>query len=288
MVERLLPLVTRPGSSRLASLLRILLAMLAFTRFAQQLRPFEQLTPLHWAVGVVFYLAGFLMLVGFWSRLSTAVLGGTLGFIYYGYGMWLGHGDFAHHHIYMLFVPTLLLSLSPCGASFSVDRWLAVRRSRTQSERPPAERGDNWVLWLIGFQMVMSYLFGAWDKTHLGFLSGDRMEHHYAQLFYGSDLPDIVGFHAFMMTIAVVTVVWEYALVVLLWVRKWLWWVIPANMLFHGIIQFTLPVVTFTPTMWALMLVFIDPDDFHRFLDEMMGGAVSGTELPDAEGTKAT
>lgn len=283
MLDRLLPLVTRPGSTRLASVLRILLAMMAFTRFGAQLLPFEKLTPLNWVVGFLFYLFGLLMLFGVRSRLSTGLFGLVLLFVYYGYGYWLGRTSLYHHHTYMIVVPTVLLALSPCGGSFSVDRWLEVRRSRREGVPAPMEQGDNWVLWLIGFQIVMSYLFGAWDKSHLGFLSGDRMEHYFAHLYFGSDTPDFIGYHWLMMATAIMTVAWEYALVVLLWVRKWLWWVIPANMLFHGIIHYTLPVVTFTPTMWALMLVFIDPDDFHRFLDEIMGHTPSGSTASASE-----
>ena len=54
-------------------LIRIGLALLLWTRFGSVMAPFYRPHPAHYALGAVFFVATTTMLVGWWSRTSTAV-----------------------------------------------------------------------------------------------------------------------------------------------------------------------------------------------------------------------
>ena len=59
----------------------------------------------------------------------------------------------------------------------------------------------------------------------------------------------------------------EVALAVGLFMRRTHRWLLPIGILFHGVMVVTLPVATFSVTMWLLYLAVLDPDRVHAFMD---------------------
>lgn len=118
----------REGSTRSAALIRIGLALLLWTRFAADLAPWAAPTPGRILLGASFYLASTLMLVGAWSRWTTAWTGATLLVMVYGVGP-RGMEPWIHHHTTLLAHATTLLAFTACGRSLSLDRWWGLRRA---------------------------------------------------------------------------------------------------------------------------------------------------------------
>ena len=264
-------LVTAEGSTRPAALMRIGLPLLIWSRLAGDFLLFKDLHPHRIALSVVFFLSTSAMLVGWHSRLSSAATGAVMMALYYGVGVVGGEESYTHHHIYLLAIAPLLLSLTACGRSCSWDRWRAV-----QAGAAPPERGPTWGMVLITVQLSQIYLWGAYSKCHWGYLSGARLEQQLMYLYLGSDYPDWALFGPLMAALAVGSVVIEVVLGVGLFFRRTHRWLIPMGIAFHALLYWTLPVATFSATMWLLYLAAIDPDAIHRVLDE-----ISGTPPPD-------
>jgi hypothetical protein len=262
------------GSTRPAALLRLGLAGLVWTRFARSLCLFKCANPDHVVIAACFFVFTPLMTVGRFSRLATAGTGLTLLACYYHLGMALGHDGFVHHHTYLLASATLLLALTPCGRSLSWDRLAALRAEARGGPPAPPERGPLWGQRLIALQVSMVYLWGAWDKaiSNPAFLSGDALEYSLHWIYLGSDSPTWRGLPQLSAAAARGTVLLEVALGAGLFFRSLRRWLIPAGLVFHAIIYYTLPVSTFSMTMALLYLAFLDPDAVHRALDRLVAG----------------
>lgn len=259
------------GSTRSAALLRIGLALLLWTRFATDLAPFRGFTPDKLALSAVFFVATSAMLVGWWSRTATLVSGATALWLMFRVGVHGGHEPYVHHHVYLLATATVLLALTACGGSYSVDRWLAVRSAEGRGEAPPAEEGDLWGLRLVALLVSNVYFWGAYDKTNEVFLAGYRLHHMFGYLYLGSDWPVGVATANLMAVVAVATVVIEYALAVALWIRRCqpIGFVVGIGL--HAAFFLLLPVSTFSATMLLLYLAYLDADAVHRLIDRLQG-----------------
>lgn len=259
------------GSTRSVGLMRIGLALLMWTAYGSSWRLFQHETSLDLVVLVSFWCSSTLMLLGVSSQLSTAAAGLTQAVLYHYYGIHLDIEAYHHHHTYTLMVGTLLLSMTPCGRSFSFDRWLDLRRADRDGRAPLPEFGPLWALLLIGLQVSCIYFWGAYNKSHLSWFNGARMTHFTMKFYLGSELPSGTWFLALMTISGAGTVLLEYLLAFGLWVRRWQIWLIPAGLALHAAMYVTLPVSTFSATMWLLYLSFVDPELVHRGVDRMVG-----------------
>ncbi len=263
--------VRTEGSSRSSALIRIGLALLLWGRWAGEVALFRYPSVSGLLLSGAFFTTTTAMLFGLFSRAATAAAGVVAFTMYYYVGFGLGREPWTHHHVYLLAMATLLCALTPCGRSYSVDRWLAVRRASRAGRPPSPERGNLWGLRLIALQLSMVYLWSAFDKTTPGFLGGDRLEMIVMWFYLGSDYPTWSGFPALMAVASVAAVALEYALGIgLLFSRTRKWLVIP-GLLWHGIIFVTLSVATFSLTMWCLYLAYFDADAVHGVIDELGG-----------------
>jgi uncharacterized membrane protein YidH (DUF202 family) len=269
--------VETEGSTRSAALIRIGVALLLWARWGAELRLFEDRSPAGIALALNFFAATTLMLAGLATRLATAWAAGVVLVLYYYFGVHLGRAGWAQHHAYLLAIGTLLCALTPCGRSYSVDRWRAVRRAERRGEPPPPERGNLWGLRLIACQLSLVYLWSAYDKSNWGFLSGDRMELILMWYYFGSDYPRLPGFHALAALAAIATVALEYALGAgMLFARTRRWLVLPGLAL-HGVFYLALPVSTYSATVWCLYLAYFEADAVHRAIDRLGGAARTST-----------
>ncbi len=262
--------VETEGSTRSVALIRIGLAALLWARWASDLQLFRDLTPAGVGLALVFFPATTLMLLGVWSQWTTAIAATTaLTFVYAGDA--LSNVYWGHHNTFLLAYATFLCALTPCGRSYSFDRWWAVRRARREHRPPPAERGNLWGLRLLACQLSAIYFWSAYDKTSIAFLTGERLELIFRWLYVGSSPPAFPGFAAAMPLLAVTTVALEYALaggMLFAATRRWL--AVPGLML-HGLFYVLLPMGTFSTTMWCLYLAYFDADTVHERLDELHG-----------------
>ena len=127
-----------------------------------------------------------------------------------------------------------------------------------------------WGLSLLAVQISAIYLWGTYAKLTTAYLSGERFEHYTMYLYLGSDYPDWPGFHALMLVLAWSAVVIEPVLAIGLFFKRARPYLIPAGLLFHAILYWTLPVGVFSVTMFLCYLAYLDPDAFHRWLDRLM------------------
>ena len=259
------------GSSRSAALIRIGLVFLIWTRFAHDQLPFRHELGWQTAFSIAFYLASFAMLVGYRTRLATAVTGVLTMSFYFLHGLVLDYEPYRHHHTYWLGIAPLLLALAPCGRSFSLDRWLALRAEENGGPSAPPERGNLWGLRLIVIQLTMMYFWSAVDKCHAGFLSGERLEALFVYFYIGSDLDAWSHWLWVFPVMAWAVVLLEFALAFgmpFAAPRKYL--VIP-GILLHAAFYVVLPVFTYSATVILLYLAYFDADKVHRIVDRLVG-----------------
>lgn len=265
-------LVLDEGSTRPAALVRLGLVPLLWSKWAGDFLQYLDPAPHVRVIGLSFYASTTLLFFGVWTRVAAAWAGLTMLAVYY----WIGHVDgkepYVHHHTGLLVIATALIALTPSGRSLSFDRWWALRRAHGRGGAAPEEWGPLWGQRLLALQVSVLYLATAYDKLTPAFLSGARLQHHFMYLYLGSNYPDGSWYAALCQVLAVATVALELALGVGLWIPRARPVLIPLGMLFHGILFVTLPVSTFSLTMWLLYLAFLDPAAVHRFVDQMVGG----------------
>lgn len=266
--------LAREGSTRSAGLLRIGLALLLWERFAGEwcLPALRSAEPWRWLLSLSFFVASALMLFGVGSRLTTAWSAVNACIFTYYLGHHLGQEAYTHHHVAALTTAVVLLSLTPSGGSYSLDRWWALHRAEAQGAPPPLERGSTWGIRLIALHVAAIYFWGAVSKCSEAYLSGERMEHYLMSLYLGSDYPRWPGFHTLMAASAWGSMLLEFALAFGLFVRRLRGPLLMLGLLFHAFIYWTLPVGVFSALMGLLYLAFFDPDDVHRALARLHGG----------------
>ena len=262
--------LNRQTSTRSSALLRLLLPLLLWARFANELLVFRDLDPARIALSINFFASTTLMWIGWKSRWATAWAGATALSMVYGFGVWADVEPWVHHHTTFVAHCTALLALTPCGDSFSVDRWLVLQKARAASRPPPAERGATWGLGLIALQTSTLYAFSAWDKTQMAFLSGQRLEHIFHTLYWGADPIPLLGVSTLFACAAILTVIVEYALALTLFIPRLQRASIAVGLMLHAAIYLLLPVSIFTLTVWATYLAYLDPDRVNAVLRPLL------------------
>ncbi|MDX8534316.1 HTTM domain-containing protein [Mesorhizobium sp. VK25A] len=267
--------VDTEGSSRSSALIRIGLAMLFWSRWAGELLLYMDQSPAGLLLAVNFFVATALLFVGYHSRFA-AVWTGAVGLaMYYYFGFQLGREPWTHHHTYLLAVAALLIALTPCDRSYSLDRYLAVMRAERAGLAPPAERGNLWGLRLIVVQLSVLYFFAAFDKSNHAFLSGARIEQIFLWYYAGSDYPVGLAWPATIVSVAVVAL--EYCLAFGLPFRRSRRYLVLPGLAFHAIIYLTLPVYTFSATMALLYLAYFDADAVDKVIARLQGTGSTAT-----------
>jgi hypothetical protein len=263
--------IDREGSSRPAAILRIGLALVILARFSEELTFRGAMDPVRFTIIVAFWIAVVAMLVGWRAQLATGLTGIILAVGVWRFGQVQNMAGWTHHHVYLLLAATLSTALTPCGRSYSIDRWRALARAERAGEPPPPERGLVWAQYLIAIQLTAVYFWGAVDKLNPGWLRGDKFEAHLLDYVFDSDPPAVPGWRTMVILASLGTVALELALSIGLWFRRSRRWLIPAGVALHILIYVTLPVRIFSVLSVLLYLAFIDPDEVHRTIDRLSG-----------------
>ncbi len=274
MIDRVLSWCTEhEGSTRAVGLLRVALASIVLIRYGDEVAFFAAGDALHVAVAVFYFAFVPLMLVGLYSRIATVMVALVLLVMYFPLGYLPDRVGWNHHHSYILLISVFFLSFTPCGRSYSVDRWREIGQSEASGIAPRPEFGRLWGTRLIGLQMSALYFWTAVDKTEWAFLSGERLEQIMVWQYAGRPLEAWVMMPAFLVAGSILVVVVEYLLAVAIHVPRLQKIAIPAALALHAGFYVLLPVDTYSITMMMLYLVVVDPNAVHRFIDRMQGYA---------------
>lgn len=259
------------GSTRSSALIRIGLVLLLWARWGSELTFTKHLADGNLPMCVVFYGSTTLLLFGVWTKVSAPLAALSTLWLVYGMGHLQGVEAYTHHHTTLLAWSMVWLALTPCGTSYSVDRWLALRRAERAGRPAPPETGALWGLRLMSLQVAALYYWTAVDKLTVGFLSGERLQQMAMDYYTGSSEigGGLVG--ALFVVVAWFTVATEFALAFGLFFRRTRRWLVPVGLVLHGGIHVLLGVQTFTPTMWLLYLAFFPADEVHRFIERLSG-----------------
>ena len=252
-------------STRSVGLIRIGLVLLIWSRWGGELILCRDIRLIAILFSSAFFIVTGLMCVGLWTRASTM---GTFILLSIRFAT---HQPSQHHHTFLLLISTLFIVLTPCGRSYSLDRWLALRRALKSGSPPPPETGNLWGLRLIAIQLSMIYFWTACAKLYWGFLSGAGMELLVYNYYAGYDYASIPGFSALCFIAAITTVTLEFSLAFGLYIPKLRKYLMPAGIVLHILFYVLLPIRTFTLTMILLYLAFIPAASVHRFIDNMHG-----------------
>ena len=258
------------GSTRPLGLMRIAIATIVFVRFANEVSLYQGASLSFVLLGLAFFGLTSMMLVGCMAQAACAGVALTLMTMHFYMGHISGYPGWASHHIYILIVSVIMLALSPCGRSFSWDRYLALAQARDARDIPP-EYGDLWPQRLIALQLAALYFWAAVDKTNWSFLSGERLEQAFTWSYTGRALEPLISLGAILPVLAIVVVVVEYFLAFAIFVRRWQAFVLPIGLALHAAFYVLLPVNTYSATVMVLYLALLDPDAVHRFLDRIQG-----------------
>jgi hypothetical protein len=251
------------GSTRAAALVRMGLALVAWSRLAGGMMPMQNTSPERLLLGAWFYVSSLALFVGWRSQLAAFLLGAQILTLRIHYGFTEHVEPWTHHHIHALGLATMALSFTPCGRSYSVDRWLALRRGN-----PPPERGSMLGMHLIVVLLSSIYLWGTYSKGTWAFVRGDRMAQILQTVLLGSDPLSPVA-NALVHVASWGTLFLEPFLAVALWVPRLKVPAILVGIAFHLGIYYLLPVTVFTATTILLFLAALDPDEVHAFLDRL-------------------
>ena len=253
-------------STRSVGLIRIGLVLIIWSEWAGELILCRDIRLGAILLNSAFFLLTGLMCVGLWTRVSSM---GTAIIISIMFNI---HQSFKHHHTFLLVMCTFFIALTPCGRSYSLDRWLALRRALKSGLPPPPETGNLWGLRLIAIQLSMVYFWTAYEKLYWGFLSGDRMELLVYNYYAGYDYASIPGFSALCCIVAITTVMLEFLLAFGLYIPKLRKYLMPIGIVLHILFYVLLPIRTFTLMVILLYLAFIPAASVHRFIDNMHAG----------------
>lgn len=259
------------GSTRTVGLIRMGLVALLWDRFAADQLFYRADDAVELAISATFFVATTLLFAGIWTRFSAALNAAVMLTIF----VFLGHvrdvEPYRHHHVFLLVSSSVLLALTPCGRSFSLDRAWALYRQHGRGGAAPPERGPLYGQRLMAMQISAVYLWATWDKLTPGFLSGERLQHILIDRYFTSDPVTLPGFETFCLVGAIGTVAVECMLAVGLWIRRIQVPVMVFGALFHAMLFVLLPVGPFSLNMILLYLAFLDPAVVHRAVDRMVG-----------------
>ena len=158
----------------------------------------------------------------------------------------------------------ILLSLSDCGRIWSLDRWLARRRRLAWRETGPA-----WPRRLIQILIGVVYLGAAATKMHTPmYFSGDQLRFW---MLTNVNSANPVGeylsqYPGLILTMSYVAIVWEVLFLFIAWKGTARLWMLSMGLFFHVMTYFTLGLVVFPLTYFAIYAAWYESRDHERCL----------------------
>ncbi|GIX03199.1 MAG: hypothetical protein KatS3mg113_0205 [Planctomycetaceae bacterium] len=171
----------------------------------------------------------------------------------------------------------LLLTVSPCGAVWSLDAWWARRRGQPLPRKHPV-----WSRRLMQLMIGFVYFGAAITKINTPeFLSGDQLLFWMlTHINFRHPLGEWLTLYPVLMRLAgYIVVVWEMMFVFLVWHRLLRPWVLAVGVLFHLMTVLTLGLMIFPLVCFTCYLAYLEPADMRglkrvwlRILARLPGG----------------
>jgi hypothetical protein len=170
-----------------------------------------------------------------------------------------------------------LLSMSPCGAVWSVDAWLrAARAADGRDQSPP--RFPAWPRRLLQLLIGIIYLSAAATKLHMpSYFSGDQML-YWMLTDITEDHPlgkQVALYPAFIPLMSYGTLIWEIGFLFLAWRGYGRACMLGIGIVFHVLTWALLGLAVFPLTYLCLYLAWVNERDVARW-----SGALRGPNRP--------
>lgn len=211
-----------------------------------------------YALLATYLVAAACLTAGLCTRLSAAVVFVCLASLHHRNVLVLNSADG------FMRLASLYLIFAPAGRALSVDRWLRVRRGL----EPPGEPApaSPWAQRLIQLQFAVVYLATVYWKLH-GHTWVDGTAVYYAARVREYDRFPVPYLFDHLWTIKLLTwgtLVVEFALGALVWLRDLRYPVLLAGVTLHLGLEYSMNIQLFQWVMLSAFVLFIDPSDFRR------------------------
>ena len=198
---------------------------------------FEALETIHW----ITVACGVTALLGLFTNFSLA--GFAWGNVFL-QAFEYSFGDF-HHNDEVMMIALVVLAMSPCGRSLSLDAW---RRRHREGQENGVERGSmahgesrfaRWPLRVIQWMLALAYLSAGFHKLKsagLDWMNGHTLQWYMLEAALRYDLPlgIWVGHQlGLLVVLSWVTLVWETTFFLVLLVPALAWIYVPVGIGFH-------------------------------------------------------
>ncbi len=210
-----------------------------------------------WFVWALSFVTALLVTIGLFTRTSSIVLFLTLVTLHHRNPVILNSGDTWFR------IAGFFLMFSQAGAALSVDRLVRIARGK-ESGAPEAR--VPWAMRMIQLQLAFLYFHAfVWKAIGPMWLSGTAV-------YYTSRLSEFWRFpvpYVFehMWTIKIwtwATLVVEFALGTLVWVKELRYWVLLAGLLMHLGIDYSMNIQLFAFVMVSAYVLFVAPEHLER------------------------
>ncbi len=155
------------------------------------------------------------------------------------------------------------LIFAPAGAALSFDRLWRILRGR-ESSAPPLH--PPWAQRLLQYQLAVVYLSTfLWKAQGATWLDGSA-------LYYTSRLTEFQRFpvpYIFEHRWTILASTWgtlvvEFALGALVWIREWRYWILASGVVLHAGIEYSMNIPLFAFIMTTAYVTFVDGTDLQR------------------------
>jgi predicted DCC family thiol-disulfide oxidoreductase YuxK len=206
--------------------------------------------------------AAFLLMIGLFTRISAITVFLTLVSLHHRNALILNSGDS------FLRIASFFIIFSPAGAAFSIDRLIRIARGK---ESGPPKAQAPWAMRLIQIQLAFVYFYAfVWKAMGPMWLSGTAV-------YYTSRLMEFWRFPVpyifeHMWTIKLwtwSTLLIEFSLGVLVWIKEFRYWVLLAGVLLHAGIDYSMNIPLFGLIMCGAYITFVEPAHLKRFWEKV-------------------
>jgi Vitamin K-dependent gamma-carboxylase len=204
----------------------------------------------------VFLLFAVFLTVGFMSRLSSVVVFLFLNVIIRRNFYITNGGDF------LLRVMGFFLMFAPSGAAVSVDRLLRIWRGQEGLEH---RKYWPWAQRMLQIQSALVYISAfAWKSTGADWINGTAL-YYTTRLVQFQRFPVPTVENGLLLRISTWSALLvEFAVGVLVWVRKIRYWILLLGVCLHLSIEYSMNIPLFQWIMMSSYVTFIDPADLSR------------------------
>ena len=230
------------GSMRPLALLRINLALIAWARYGRDLHLFEaQRNASVLFAAIPFFILSTTTLLGLFSRTSSLLFGLLLFYMATYIAGEAPQIDWRYNHTYLLGSLTILMAASPCGRSYSLDRYFAVKKARRDGSELPLESGSLLGAHPICLQISSVYFWAALDKLTPLFYSGDRIQQIMYQFYFGIDPNPLIESNLLCALLAISVIILEFVLSIGMYVPRSRLVLMAAGATMHSVFTFCFP-----------------------------------------------